>query len=122
MEKVLNELETTWSAMEFEHDKHSRTGIIVLKASDEVVETLENNQVQLQNMLTSKFIGFFLEQVTVWQKKLSTTGPYCSFIFLCCNLLIMMYGQYKHRILCIYCTYKLSYNCSILFLSHCYVL
>ena len=30
-------------------------------------------QVQLQNMMTSKFVGYFLEQVSQWQKKLSTT-------------------------------------------------
>ena len=29
-------------------------------------------QVQLQNMLTSKFIDYFLEEVSSWQKKLST--------------------------------------------------
>ena len=29
-------------------------------------------QVQLQNMLTSKYIDHFLDEVTVWQKKLST--------------------------------------------------
>lgn len=29
-------------------------------------------QVQLQNMLTSKWIAFFLEEVSTWQKKLST--------------------------------------------------
>ena len=29
-------------------------------------------QVQLQNMMTSKFVGYFLEQVSDWQKKLAT--------------------------------------------------
>lgn len=29
-------------------------------------------QVQLQNMLSSKYIGFFLTEVSSWQKKLST--------------------------------------------------
>jgi len=29
-------------------------------------------QVQLQNMLTSKFIAYFLDEVSGWQKKLST--------------------------------------------------
>ena len=45
MEKVLKELDTTWATMEFEHDKHARTGITMLKASEEVIETLEDNQV-----------------------------------------------------------------------------
>ena len=29
-------------------------------------------QVQLQNMMTSKFVGYFLEEVSNWQKKLAT--------------------------------------------------
>ena len=29
-------------------------------------------QVQLQNMMTSKFVGYFLEEVSEWQKKLAT--------------------------------------------------
>ena len=29
-------------------------------------------QVQLQNMLTSKFIAYFLDEVSTWQKRLST--------------------------------------------------
>lgn len=45
MEKVLKELDVTWSSMEFEHDKHPRTGITLLRTSEEVIETLEDNQV-----------------------------------------------------------------------------
>ena len=84
MEKVLNELDKTWAALEFEVEKHPRTGITVLKVSEEVIETLETNQVQLQNMLTSKFIGFFLEIVSGWQKRLATAGMFagnCSSFF-----------------------------------------
>lgn len=45
MEKVLKELDVTWAAMEFDHDHHPRTNITLLRASEEVVETLEDNQV-----------------------------------------------------------------------------
>ncbi|WAR03796.1 DYHC-like protein [Mya arenaria] len=72
MEKVLKELDVTWAQMEFEHDPHPRTGITMLKTSEELIETLEDNQVQLQNMLTSKYIAHFLQEVSGWQKKLST--------------------------------------------------
>ncbi|XP_037074053.1 dynein beta chain, ciliary-like [Pollicipes pollicipes] len=71
MEKVLKELDATWTTMEFEHDKHDRTGLQLLRASEELIETLEDNQVQLQNLMTSKYISFFLEEVSTWQKKLS---------------------------------------------------
>ena len=45
MEKVLKELDVTWSQMDFEHEKHTRTQVTLLKASEELIETLEDNQV-----------------------------------------------------------------------------
>jgi dynein heavy chain len=57
--------------MKFDTEKHSRTKIVLLQPSDELIETLEDNQVQLQNMLTSKYIAHFSTEVTSWQKKLS---------------------------------------------------
>ncbi|XP_063983406.1 dynein beta chain, ciliary [Diachasmimorpha longicaudata] len=71
MEKYLRELNSTWSAMEFELELHQRTGATLLRASEELIETLEENQVQLQNLITSKFIAHFLGEVSAWQKKLS---------------------------------------------------
>ena len=47
MEKVLKELDVTWTNMEFEHDKHPRTGLTMLKTSEELIETLEDNQVKI---------------------------------------------------------------------------
>ncbi|XP_055848919.1 dynein beta chain, ciliary isoform X2 [Episyrphus balteatus] len=70
MEKVLRDLNTTWSAMEFDHELHPRTGCNLLKASEELIETLEDNQVCLQNLITSKYIAHFLEEVSTWQNKL----------------------------------------------------
>ena len=46
MEKTLKELNKTWSDMEFETELHSRTGMNLLKTSEELIETLEDNQVQ----------------------------------------------------------------------------
>ena len=45
MEKVLAELNNTWSVMEVEYEGHYRTGISLLKTSEELIETLEDNQV-----------------------------------------------------------------------------
>ena len=72
MEKTLGELNQTWSVMEFEYEDHGRTSTPLLKSSEELIETLEENQVQLQNMMTSKYIGFFQEEVSTWQKRLAT--------------------------------------------------
>lgn len=46
MEKTLKDLNTTWSGMEFEQEVHKRTGCILLRASEELIETLEENQVK----------------------------------------------------------------------------
>ncbi|XP_017887523.2 dynein beta chain, ciliary-like [Ceratina calcarata] len=72
MEKILKELHDTWSTLEFGKELHERTKLYVLKIDEETVETLEDNQVQLQTMLGSKFVGYFLDEILDWQKKLST--------------------------------------------------
>ncbi|KAL2297572.1 hypothetical protein Nmel_016116 [Mimus melanotis] len=72
MEKVLKELRVTWSSREFQYEPHPRTNIPLLKSDEELIETLEDNQVQLQNLMSSKCIAFFLEEVSAWQRKLST--------------------------------------------------
>ena len=71
MERMLKELEVIWSAMEFQHEKHARTSFTLLRTSEELIETLEENQVQIQNMMTSKYIQFFVEEISTWQKRLS---------------------------------------------------
>lgn len=68
MEKMIKDLEVSWKTLEFDHDTHRRTGSTLLKTSEELIETLEENQVQLQNMMTSKFIGYFKEEIGGWQK------------------------------------------------------
>ena len=35
-----------------------------------MIETLEENQVQLQSMMVSKFIGHFFNEISGWQKTL----------------------------------------------------
>ena len=51
MEKTLKELDNTWSDMEFENELHTRTGLKLLKTNEELIETLEDNQV-LYNIFT----------------------------------------------------------------------
>ncbi|XP_037265188.1 dynein heavy chain 9, axonemal [Falco rusticolus] len=81
MEKVLKELKMTWSTMEFQYEPHPRTNILLLKSDEELIETLEDNQVQLQNLMTSKYIAFFLEEVSAWQRKLSAADSVISLWF-----------------------------------------
>uniref|UniRef100_A0A674EYE2 Dynein axonemal heavy chain 17 n=1 Tax=Salmo trutta TaxID=8032 RepID=A0A674EYE2_SALTR len=85
MEKVRTHIETivvsTWSSMVFEHEPHGRTGTMLLKPNEELVETLEDNQVQLQTLMTSKYIAHFLEEVSGWQHRLSTADSVISIWF-----------------------------------------
>ncbi|NXB13890.1 DYH9 protein, partial [Rhagologus leucostigma] len=81
MEKVLKELRMTWSSREFQYEPHPRTDIPLLRSDEELIETLEDNQVQLQNLMSSKYIAFFLEEVSAWQRKLSTADSVISLWF-----------------------------------------
>ena len=45
-------------------------GFTLLRTSEEMIETLEENQVQLQSMMVSKFIGHFFNEISGWQKTL----------------------------------------------------
>ena len=57
--------------MTFNGDVHSRTGCVLLRASEDMLDLLEENQVQLQNMMTSKEIINF--QYKVRTKNYCTT-------------------------------------------------
>ncbi|XP_032945882.1 dynein axonemal heavy chain 9 [Rhinolophus ferrumequinum] len=81
MEKILKELQTTWAGMEFQYEPHPRTNIPLLRSDEDLIEVLEDNQVQLQNLMMSKYIAFFLEEVSGWQKKLSTADAVISIWF-----------------------------------------
>jgi dynein heavy chain len=72
MEKVLNELTKAWTTLEFTYENHESTGTPLLKISEELIETLEDNQVMLQNLMTSKYVSYFLDQITKWQNTLGT--------------------------------------------------
>lgn len=71
MEKTIMDLGNIWQVMSFEYDIHERTGLKLLKVSEEVVETLEENQALIQNMMSSKYIAYFYDEVSSWQRKLS---------------------------------------------------
>lgn len=78
MEKVLKDLNNNWKVLEFETDVHERTKLKVVRVSEEILESLEENQVQLQSLMSSKFIAHFLEDVSSWQTKLSNADQVIS--------------------------------------------
>ncbi|XP_061561508.1 dynein heavy chain 9, axonemal isoform X3 [Phycodurus eques] len=81
MEKVLSELNSTWTGMQFQYEPHHRTQISLLRSDEELIETLEDNQVQLQNLISSKYIAHFLDDVSSWQSKLSVADSVLSIWF-----------------------------------------
>ncbi|KAJ8011706.1 hypothetical protein DPEC_G00061030 [Dallia pectoralis] len=70
IEKVLAEIGQTWSGMALSYEKHLSTGTPLLKSDENLIETLEDNQVQLQNILMSKYVEYFQTEVSSWQKRL----------------------------------------------------
>ncbi|MEJ1283888.1 hypothetical protein NN561_014866 [Cricetulus griseus] len=71
IEKVITEVSHTWETLEFSYETHHRTGTPLLKSDEQLFETLEHNQVQLQTLLQSKYVEYFIEQVLSWQNKLN---------------------------------------------------
>ncbi|XP_078250276.1 dynein axonemal heavy chain 11-like [Pogona vitticeps] len=70
IEKALMEISQTWGVMDFSYELHYSTGTPLLKSEENLIETLEDNQVQLQNVLMSKYVEYFLVEVSSWQKRL----------------------------------------------------
>uniref|UniRef100_A0A3B5A740 Dynein axonemal heavy chain 11 n=1 Tax=Stegastes partitus TaxID=144197 RepID=A0A3B5A740_9TELE len=70
IEKILAEITQTWSIMSLSYETHTSTGTPLLKADENLIETLEDNQVQLQNILMSKYVEYFQAEVSGWQRKL----------------------------------------------------
>ena len=45
IEKVLQEMRATWSTVEFQYERHHTTGTAMVVSDEELIETLEDNQV-----------------------------------------------------------------------------
>lgn len=72
MEKLLADIETQWVTLEFDYDQHTGSGIKMLKASEMLIDKLEENQMQIQNMATSKYVSYFENAIKDWTQKLAT--------------------------------------------------
>lgn len=57
--------------MQFQYEPHHRSRAPLIRTDEELIETLEDNQVQLQNLMSSKYIAHFLDEVSSWQNRLS---------------------------------------------------
>ncbi|KAL9898323.1 dynein beta chain, ciliary [Glossina fuscipes fuscipes] len=70
--KMLDEINKTWSFMEFYIEPHHRRQEInMLKVSEEFIEILDDNQIQLQNMTALKHGTYISEKINYWQNILA---------------------------------------------------
>ena len=74
MEQALEKIENIWKSLEFQFVQHKNTDIQMIKLSEEDFETLEDHQVQVQNMMGSRYLKTFEKQVMSWQKNLSSVS------------------------------------------------
>jgi dynein heavy chain len=71
IDKALQRIETIWNALQFEYEPFKSSGVKVLKMPDTTIESLDDHEVQLQNMMGNRFKAFFEIQITTWKGKLS---------------------------------------------------
>uniref|UniRef100_A0A1I8PY36 AAA+ ATPase domain-containing protein n=1 Tax=Stomoxys calcitrans TaxID=35570 RepID=A0A1I8PY36_STOCA len=77
--KILDDIKAIWSQINFDREQHQRRQeIILLKVSEGLIETLDDNQMQIQNIATSKHVDYLLDKLNHWQKILSGVEVFIS--------------------------------------------
>lgn len=71
MEKTLMRLEETYAQVEFECQQYKNTDVYMLKINEEDFEALEENQVSVNAMFSSRFLSTFEDKCNYWQKSLA---------------------------------------------------
>ncbi|KAM3614782.1 uncharacterized protein V6R79_018954 [Siganus canaliculatus] len=71
IEKIVTQISQTWASMELSYEQHYQTRLPLLKCDEELIETLEDHQVQLQSVFQSKHVDHFLLHVVELQKQLT---------------------------------------------------
>ena len=72
IEKKLKDIEKLWTTMNLDYKQHNDSEMYLIAPSEEVIEGLEGNQLELQGMIgMGKFVDFFRDRVLHWQNSLS---------------------------------------------------
>ncbi|KAM6297937.1 dynein axonemal heavy chain 10 [Aegotheles albertisi] len=77
IEKGVKEIAETWEGLKFTvqmYCKGTEERGFILASVDEILEILDDNNVNLQSVLSSRFVGPFLSTVHCWEKTLSLIG------------------------------------------------
>jgi dynein heavy chain len=84
VEKKLTTIEDTWTNLKLEFTRHKDTEVYVISSPDEILETLEQHQMDLQTMVSmGKFVDFFRSKVVGWQETLSNVETVLKLIITC---------------------------------------
>ena len=71
MEKTLAKIEVIWKDVEFEFTPHKDSGVQMIRLSEENFDILEENQVAVTAMFSSRYLATFEDKITYWQKSLA---------------------------------------------------
>lgn len=77
IEKGVKEISEVWSTISFlvhKHTKGNEDRGFIIGATDDIMQILEDNSMNLQSMAGSQFVGPFLPQVQKWEKSLANIG------------------------------------------------
>ncbi|XP_025155769.1 dynein heavy chain 2, axonemal [Harpegnathos saltator] len=74
IEEGLQRIKEVWEVMPIEMVPYKDKGIYRLKAADDIMQTLEDHQVQLSSMKSTRFVDPFAQEVDYWERTLSTLG------------------------------------------------
>jgi dynein heavy chain len=72
MEKTLAKLEETWTDIKFIFTNHKDTDIKLIKLDEDDFDMLEENQVQVNAMFSSRYLSTFEDKCMYWQKSLAS--------------------------------------------------
>ena len=71
MEKTLNMLQERWVDVKFEFRAHKDSGVHMIGLDADDFDLLENDQVAVTAMTSSRYLSTFEEKINYWQKSLA---------------------------------------------------
>jgi len=71
MEKTLQKLEDTWRDIGLLFQPHKDSGVQMIKLDEDNFDLLENDQVSVTAMFSSRYLSTFEDKITYWQKSLA---------------------------------------------------
>eukprot|EP00960_Hanusia_phi_P039624 753955-Hanusia_phi.AAC.6 len=92
IENGLSKIKDTWAMLSLELFPYSKGDIprgYILKSTDDIMNSIDENMTALQAMGSSKFVVPFLDEVKSWEKVLSTIGE-------CCDIWLIVQRKWQY--------------------------